>query len=394
MLAGAAVGALAVYAFQLLGGRVLGEVEFAPIANLWTLQFLVVTVVLFPIEQLTIRRIAMRPDHPLRHDLPMLVGVVGVTAAIITALLLAYRDQILDGEMVHVVQGGILVLGYGMFAFGRGRLAGRLDFRHYGFTTGSEGLSRLLLAAVFLAVASSSASLGWSMVLAPLVILAWQPFRHIGAKDPHLAPEGAGGFLAGYVVANGASNIILASGPLVVDALGAPNAVVSQFFFTLILLRAPFTFAYSLIARVLAPMARLVAEGRSRELSRFVGAIVGGAALVSVIGGIVGQWVGPWAVRLLFDVTPDSTVAALIVSGIGAAFGSLVLTQILVARGQTGRLAVAWVAALVAAAVTVAVASGDPDLRVALGFVVGQAVALGALTASALSRWEATAASP
>ena len=394
MIAGAVLGAFGVYAFQLLGGRVLGEVEFAPIANLWTLQFLVVTIVLFPIEQLTIRRIAMRPDHPLRADLPMLIGVVGVTAAVVGGVLFAYRDQLLDGEQVHALQGALLVLGYGAFAFGRGRLAGRLDFRQYGLTTGSEAMNRLLLGAVFLAIAANSVSLGWSMVLAPIVILYWRPFRHIGRREPHATVVGAGGFLTGYVIANGASNIILAAGPLVVDALGATNAVVSQFFFTLILLRAPFTFAYSLIARVLAPMARLVAQGRSRELSRFVGLVAGGAVAVSVVGAVVGRWVGPWAVNLLFDVRPDDQVAALIVAGIGAAFGSLVLTQILVARGHTARLAAAWVIALGAAAAAVTFASGAPDVRVAFGFVMGQAVALAGLTVASLSAGEASGVDP
>lgn len=395
MVAGAVFGAIAVYAFQLLGGRVLGEVEFAPIANLWTLQFLVLTVVLFPVEQLTIRRLAMQPDHPLRSDMPLLVTVVGGTAVVVFGVMAAFRNEFLDGEIAHAVQGGLLVLGYGAFAFGRGRLAGMLDYRHYGYTTAADAGARLALGAAFLALAANSVSLGWSMVLAPLVIFAWRPFRHVGPKDAHATVAGAGGFLAGYVVANAASNIILASGPLVVDALGASNAVVSQFFFALILLRAPFTFAYSLVARLLAPMAQLVSAGRSAELSRLVGMVFVASTLTSAVGGLVGRWVGPWIVELLFAARPDELVAALILAGIGAAFGSLVLTQILVARGHTGRLAVGWIVALVAAAVTVAVTSALPDVRVALGFLVGQGVALVALTAATLQAPSAApAASP
>jgi O-antigen/teichoic acid export membrane protein len=386
MVASAVVAAIAVYAFQLVGGRVLGEVEFTPIANLWTIQFLVVTIVLFPIEQLTIRRLAMQPEHPLRHDLPLIAGAVGTTALVISAALFVWRDEFLDGEAIHALQAGLLIVGYGMFAFGRGRLAGMLDFRRYGFTTAAESMMRLTLGVVLLVAGAASVGLAWSMVVAPLVILAWQPFRHISSREEHISVERAGGFLATYVVANGASNIILAAGPLVVDALGASNAVVSQYFFTLILLRAPFTFAYSLIARVLAPMARLVSEGRSGELSRFVGIIVGTGAALSAAGGLVGRVVGPWTVALLFgeEFRPRSLVAALIVAGIGAAFSSLVLTQILVARGQTGRLAVAWLAALSGAAIAIAAATGTPDVRVAIGFLVGQGVALLGLAVATL----------
>ncbi len=396
MVAGGVLGAIGVYVFQLIGGRALGEVEFTPIANLWTVQFLVITIVLFPIEQLTIRRLAMRPDHPLRRDMPLIAGVVGSTAIVVAAALFIWRDEFLDGETVHAVQAGLLVLGYGMFAFGRGRLAGMLDFRHYGFTTGAESMTRLALAVVLVVIGTTSAGLAWAMVAAPLVILAWQPFRHIAADDEHISVEGAGGFLASYVVANGASNIILAAGPLVVDALGASNAVVNQYFFALILLRAPFTFAYALIARVLAPMARLVSEGRSSELSRFVGLIVVAGVGISAVGGVVGNAIGPWVVALLFgdEFRPQALVAALIVAGVGAAFASLILTQILVARGHTGRLAMAWVTALVAAATAIAVVGGEPDVRVALGFIVGQAVALIGLAIAALERSPASTATP
>ena len=100
------------------------------------------------------------------------------------------------------------------------------------------------------------------------------------------------------------------------------------------------------------------------------------------------------AVELLFDVRPDDQVAALIVAGIGAAFGSLVLTQILVARGQTTRLAFGWVLALIAAAVAVAIASDAPEVRVGIGFVAGQVVALLALTIATLSPGEATSVAP
>ena len=107
--------------FQLVGGRVLGTEEFAPIAALWTTQFLVFTIVLIPVEQVTIRRLAISPDHPLRQDVPLLVGTVLVTGAVVAAGLFLSRDRFLDGEATHALQAGLIVLGYGVFAFGRGR---------------------------------------------------------------------------------------------------------------------------------------------------------------------------------------------------------------------------------------------------------------------------------
>ena len=258
--------------------------------------------------------------------------------------------------------------------------------------TGAEWLFRLFVALMVLAVATDSQSLGWAMVAGPLVIVAWRPFRHVGGDAPHVAVESAGRFLGSFVVANGASNVILAAGPLVVDALGASNAVVSQFFITLILLRAPFTFAYGLMARVLAPMAKLVSEGRAAELARFVNRIVAAGIAVSIAAALGGYLLGPWLIDLLFgdEFRPRAMVASLILAGVGAALASLALTQILVARGETGRLAVAWLVALAVAAGAIALASGTPDVRVAIGFLAGQAAALAGVATA--SRWAPHAA--
>ncbi len=386
MVAGALVGALGAYAFQLVGGRVLGSEEFAPIAVLWTVQFLVFTIVLIPVEQLTIRRLAVFPDHPLSQDLPLLSGTVLVTAAAVTGALLVWRDQILEGEVIHALQGGLIVVGYGILAFGRGRLAGMTDYRSYGIATGSESVFRLVLAIPILALAASSSALAWSMVAAPLVIFFWRPFRRVRAGGEAVQAPGAGGFLANFVLANGASNVILAAGPLVVSALGAPPEMVSAFFVRLILLRAPFTLAYGLVARILSPMSRLVAEGRDERLHVWARRILIAGLGVSLAGGLVGRWLGPWIVQLMFgaEFRPTPTVASLIVAGVGAALASLAVTQLLVARGQTGRLAAAWLTALAAAAVAIVVSSGLPDVRVGIGFLVGQAVALAGIASAVL----------
>jgi hypothetical protein len=50
--------------------------------------------------------------------------------------------------------------------------------------------------------------------------------------------------------------------------------------------------------------------------------------------------------------------------------------QALVANGSTGQLASAWVGGLFAGLVTMFLVGGTPDLRVAVGFAVGELVAL------------------
>ena len=378
VVGGALLAALAAYGFQLAGGRALGTDAFAPITVLWTLQFLVFTIVLLPIEQLTVRRLAMDPGHPLRHDLPLIGSVIGVTALLVTAVMYASRDQQLGGESVHVLQAGLMVIGYGVFAFGRGRFGGKRQFRQYGLATAGESMFRLAVAIAVLAIAASAVGLGWSMVAAPWIILLFRPFAEGGElREPVDAPS-AGGFLAGFILGNAASHTILAAGPLVVAGLGGSAEAVSIFFVTLILVRAPLTLSYGLLSRLLQPMARLVAEGRAAVLGLWAKRTVAVGVVMLIPAYFVGRFVVPAVVELLFgaEFRPSPQLGGLITMGVTAAIASLVTAQTLVARGQTSRLAVAWIVALAAAALAIAVGSAEPEIRVGIAFVVGQVVAL------------------
>jgi O-antigen/teichoic acid export membrane protein len=52
---GIVAGTLLAYLFQLIGGRILGPVAFAPVSVLWTLMFLTGTIGLTPVEQFVAR---------------------------------------------------------------------------------------------------------------------------------------------------------------------------------------------------------------------------------------------------------------------------------------------------------------------------------------------------
>jgi O-antigen/teichoic acid export membrane protein len=378
VVGGALLAALAAYVFQLVGGRALGTDEFAPITVLWTLQFLVFTIVLLPIEQLTVRRLGIDPAHPLRHDLPLIGSVVGVTAVLVTVVMYVAQDQQLGGESVHAFQAGLMVVGYGVFAFGRGRLGGKRQFRQYGLATAGESMLRLAIAIAVLAIAASAVGLGWSMVAAPWIILLFRPFAEGGEPRESVDAPSAGGFLAAFILGNAASHTILAAGPLVVAGLGGSAEAVSVFFVTLILVRAPLTLSYGLLSRLLQPMARLVAEGRAAVLASWAKRIVAVGVVMLIPAYIVGRVVVPPVVELLFgaDFRPSSQLGGLITAGVTAAIASLVTSQTLIARGQTSRLAVAWIVGLAAAALAIAVGSSEPDIRVGIAFLVGQVVAL------------------
>jgi hypothetical protein len=79
MLAGSLVGAVGAYLFQLIGGRALGTEAFAPISVLWTVFFILATVVLVPLEQY-ITREASLGKRVLRHEPAPIVSVTAGAA--------------------------------------------------------------------------------------------------------------------------------------------------------------------------------------------------------------------------------------------------------------------------------------------------------------------------
>jgi hypothetical protein len=60
--------------------------------------------------------------------------------------------------------------------------------------------------------------------------------------------------------------------------------------------------------------------------------------------------------------------------------------QVLVAEGRTARLAGAWFGGLVVAVVALLLLGGAPDVRVAMAFLVGEAVALVLMALLAIRR--------
>ncbi|MGH9052598.1 MAG: lipopolysaccharide biosynthesis protein [Acidimicrobiia bacterium] len=382
MVGATGLAAMGAYLFQVVGGRVLGPVEFAPVTVLWTIQFLAFTVLLFPIEQFATRQLALGPERLPGRVLGSAAGVIAAVAAGTVLFVWATRERLFLGEGAFAVAAGLIVIGYGLFALGRGYLAGRRRFRAYGLVTGAESISRLVAAGLVLATIPSGLALTGTMALAPLAILLWRPFRE--GEGEAADGGGLGRFLAGYVAASAASQTILAGGPLVVAALGASPAAVSVFFVTFTLFRGPLTMGYSLLARVLPPFTRVVAEGDRARLRPWAVRLGVGGALLGALGGLVGLWVGPAIVALLFgeQFRPEPLLAAMAVAGVVVGSAAMVGNQVLVARNETPRLAVAWLAALAVAAVVLAVAPGSPSLQTGAAFVAGEAAALAFVSAA------------
>ena len=389
MVVGTLVAAFAAYLFQLIAGRVLGPTDFAPITVLWTIQFLVLTIVFVPMEQLTIRRLSVTdPDAaPWR----LFVGVIAGAVVVSTAFAALTRDRLLHGESAYLFIVPALIAGYGGFALARGLLAGHRRFKEYGLSTLAESVLRLAVAAALLALGIGAVGLGWTLVVGSLVVWIWRPLRH----EPY-RPTPADGRrstldLGTFVAANAASQTIVAAGPLVLGALRASSAEVSVFFETFLLFRAPLTVAYSLIARILPPFTRFVEKGERRTIRVWALRLGALGAVGGALGYGVGRAIGPDLVALLLgeEFRPTATLAAYAASGVAIATVALFSQQILIAMGATVRLAVAWFIGLGAAAVTLAFAAGSPSARVGAGFLVGEVTAFALIVVTILWRTRA-----
>jgi len=391
ILAGSLVAGLAAYAYQILGGRTLGAEAFAPVSVLLTIHFLTFIVILLPIEQLIIRRLTLDREAagvPSRAMILVIATVVGAT------LYAGFRvDELLNGDRRFIVFTAFTVAVHAVFAVARGHLAGRRRFREYGLASGGASLARLGVAMAVLAVRPSASGVAIGLIAGPLVVLAWRPFRRVAVERPALADHELAsmsdrGLLSGLVLSSAASQMLLLAGPLAAAALGATDVMVSTIFATFTLFRAPLTFGYNLIARVLPPFTEMAARRERRELRAWARGMTYASSVLALLGAGAGYLLGPQLVAVAFgaDFRPERGPAALVAGGVLLAGAGLFVAQILVARGRPAILGVAWSVAVVAAGIVLTATSGDAEGRVALAFLVGEVVALAALVLGAVAR--------
>lgn len=390
MVVGSLIGAVGAYVFQVLGGRLLGPEGFAPVGTLWTVFFIVATVVLVPLEQYVTREASLGRRLLGAARRPLLV-TTAVALAVSVGFALATTESLFQGRLVAALQLGLLTVGYAGMVVGKGVLAGHRRFSGVGWILIGEAVVRLAASAVFvLLLSGSSTALGWGMVCAPLAVLGTAFWRVDAAAPEGGRPAEARGFLGAYVAGSAASQVLLAGAPLAVAAVGGSAALVSIAFVTWTLFRGPLTLIYSLQGRLLPYLVRGAGDptGGNRRVATVV---LAGGGMLAGLGGFVGWWVGPEVVGLLYGPTfaPGAATAGLVAAGVVAASAAQVAGQVLVAAGATGRLARAWLVGLGAALAIIGLGRfGAPDLRVSLGFAVGEVAALLVVAAETLRRAE------
>ena len=439
---GIASTGLLTFAYFSIASHVLGEASAKRIDVLWSVMFVIISVIYRPIEQLLSRTIAERrargsAAHSLR--VPMLIQAGFALAFLIVAL--ALRGQIVNDLFEHYAAlYDVLVVGtlaYAASYFARGWLAGHQRFALFGGLVLMESVSRISFAvAVALGIASGQTAVALGIAAAPFVSLVVVPaaFARSGGDQPrgaagaarvadehghaHGEPEiggpmtvdeadaalagpgteavqeaaahdelslrRGGGFalwVSGIMLSE---QTLLNAAVLTVDATSNQRVLAGIVFNVLLIARAPLQLFQAIQTSLLPHLTGLEAtaghEAFARAVRVTVLAIAAFAAAVTV-GLLI---LGPFALRHVFFGQAyhyNGFGLALIGVGMGLHLTSGALNQAALARDRAGAAAACWIlSAVVFVAWMLWPAVSDELLRTEIGYAGTTALLAGTLT--------------
>ena len=375
-----AASAIAVLVFQASASRALGTDGFAPIAVLWTVMFLLYTVLQLPAEQhLTRALVVTRSPDDLRSVYRAMLGAFSLALIIGTVFAAVTVDRFFEGQWVYVAITAAIVISRSIMATARGSLAGHRRFASYGATIAIEAAALFVGGLGVMLLNGGAIAFAVIMFLAPLATLLSRPFAPIeGHGDrPDMEPQPAS-FLAWLIVATAASQAIIAGGPIAVSFIGGTAAAVSIFFTSFALLRGPITSAYNLVARVLPDFTELAHSDDPHRLWQWGPKLVGFGAIVAIIGAIgAGLFLRPFVGAIYGEAfRPPQLAAVFGGASIGLGLGALFATQMYTAAAKGPRLVTGWLIALAASLAFLALSDLEPITRTAAAFGIGELTGL------------------
>jgi O-antigen/teichoic acid export membrane protein len=359
---GVATTGLVTFAFFSLASHALSEVDYKGISVLWSVMFLVISLIYRPGEQLLARTIAMERaqgrsgGHPLRVAVTIQLAFAVVFLAIALAFRTRIEQEVFDGSATLYWVLVVGVLAYAASYFARGWLAGHQLFGLWGGLVLMEALSRCLFAlAAALGIAHGQDFVALGIAAAPLVSLVVVPLAlrgraAEGGDGPgELTLRGGAGF-AGAVLLVMAAEQALLNGPILIVDATSSNAALAGFAFNVLLItRAPLQLFQAIQTTLLPHLSGLSGTGGVAEfrhaLRTILLAVAGFTALV--VAGLA--LIGPWAMGVLFGGDFHYGRAGLVCVGLGMGFhlAAGTLNQAALARGRAPAAAACWLAAAV-----------------------------------------------
>lgn len=417
---GIATTGLLTFAYFSVASHVLGAQAAKRIDLLWSVMFVIVSVIYRPIEQLLSRTIAERrarghAEHPLRIPLLIQAGFALLFLAIALAARGALVDHVFDryAALYDVLVFG--TLAYAASYFARGWLAGHEYFALFGALVLMESVSRLCFAlAVALGIASGQSVVALGIAAAPLVSLVVVPAAfarqgeerrasHAGAAadtvlaaapitadeaDAALAGPGAEGVqeaiahdelslrrgtgFAGSVSSIMLSEQTLLNAAVLTVAATSPNGALAGIVFNVMLIaRAPLQLFQAIQTSLLPHLTGLEATEGHAAFARAIRVTVLAIAAFATAVALGLLAIGPFAMSVLFGqhFTYDRVGLALAGLGMGLHLASGALNQAALARNRAGAAAACWALAAAAFVAWMLVpAVGEQLLRAEVGY--------------------------
>jgi len=407
---GIASTGLLTFAYFSIASKVLGEVSAKRIDLLWSVMFVIISVIYRPIEQLLSRTIAERRARGSAHStLRVPIMIQGSFALIFLLLALALHGPLLrlfdhDTALYWVLVVG--TLAYAASYFARGWLAGHQRFGLFGALVLMESTSRIAFAiAVAVGITSGQTAVALGIAAAPFVSLIVVPAAFARSRGPGLAAtldapitvdeadaalagpgtEGVqetaahndlslrrgGGFAVWVSGIMLSEQTLLNAAVLTVDATSSKAALAGIVFNVLLIARAPLQLFQAIQTSLLPHLTGMEAtaghEAFAKAIRVTVLAITAFAAAVAL--GLLA--IGPFVMRHLFgqDYTYHRFGLALIGIGMGMHLTSGALNQAALARDQARSAAACWIVAAIAFVIWMVIpAISEEVLRTEIGY--------------------------
>jgi O-antigen/teichoic acid export membrane protein len=359
----------------------LSSTAYGRVSLLWSVMFVILSVIYRPIEQLLSRTIADRrarglEGHPLR--VPATIQLAFALTFLVVALALrpTIERHLFGGSSALYWILVVGVLAYAGSYFARGWLAGHQRFALYGALVFLESTSRFLFAlAAAVGISSGQSAIALGMAVAPFVSLSVVPFAFRRVQSAGRRPSAAGREVpaidaaaegpAHAQVEDAAADLSIAHGThfatavfvimlseqalmnaavLIVNAKS--GAALAGFVFNvLMIVRAPLQLFQAIQTSILPHLAGLEARGGAEQFARAIRttvlAIVGFAGACAL--GLLA--VGPAVMTAVLGDKGfhyDRGGLALVALGMGFHLIAGTLNQAALARHRAGLAACAW----------------------------------------------------
>ena len=384
------IAGVATYAFFKVGTVAVGGAdEFAPIASMWFAVFALAPGFFLPLEQelgraLSHRRAIGQGGRPV---VQRVVGLGGILVAVVTLCILALSPLIatsyFDDDWFMVVALIAAFAAYAPAHMARGVCSGNGRFREYALIMGSDGIVRIVLCVVLAVIGVSAVgAYGLAIAISPLFAVAYVYQRKGLRTDPGPPAElrevtpNLGWLLIGSVCAA----TLLNAGPIAASLLApdGSNELITAFSYGVLLSRIPLFLFQAVQAALLPRLSRQAARGEFTEFRSGLRRLMVVVLAVGLIGTIGAFVLGPWALRLVYDVDLTGRTLAMLSLSSAVYMLALATAQAVIALQGHALVALGWVVGVVTFLLGTWLSADEVFRRIEIGLVLSSLAALAA----------------